>query len=102
MTQTVKNLTAMQETQVPPLGQEDPLEKGMASPVFLPRELHGERSLEGYSQWCYKKATFYGVMTEQPTPSYWFVSSLQSLSHVRLFATPWTAACLASLSITNS
>ena len=29
-------------------------------------------------------------------------SSVQSLSHVRLFATPWTAACRASLSITNS
>ena len=29
-------------------------------------------------------------------------SSLQSLSRVRLFATPWTAACQASLSITNS
>ena len=29
-------------------------------------------------------------------------SSAQSLSRVRLFATPWTAACQASLSITNS
>ena len=29
-------------------------------------------------------------------------SSVQSLGHVRLFATPWTAACQASLSITNS
>ena len=29
-------------------------------------------------------------------------SSIQSLSHVRLFATPWTAAHQASLSITNS
>ena len=29
-------------------------------------------------------------------------SSIQSLSHVRLFVTPWTAACQASLSITNS
>ena len=29
-------------------------------------------------------------------------SSVQLLSHVRLFATPWTAACRASLSITNS
>ena len=29
-------------------------------------------------------------------------SSVQSLSHVQLFATPWTAACQASLSITNS
>ena len=29
-------------------------------------------------------------------------SSVQSVSHVWLFATPWTAACQASLSITNS
>ena len=29
-------------------------------------------------------------------------SSVQSLSHVQLFATPWTAALQASLSITNS
>ena len=29
-------------------------------------------------------------------------SSVQSLSHVRLLVTPWTAACQASLSITNS
>ena len=28
-------------------------------------------------------------------------SSVQLLSHVQLFATPWTAACQASLSITN-
>ena len=27
---------------------------------------------------------------------------VQSLSHVRLFATPWTAACQTSLFITNS
>ena len=31
MAQTVKNLPEMQETQVPSLGQEDPLEKGMAT-----------------------------------------------------------------------
>ena len=30
------------------------------------------------------------------------ISSVQLLSHVRLFATTWTAACQASLSITNS
>ena len=29
-------------------------------------------------------------------------SSIQSLSHVRLFVAPWIAACQASLSITNS
>ena len=31
MAQMVKNLPAVQETQVWPLGQEDPLEKGMAT-----------------------------------------------------------------------
>ena len=30
------------------------------------------------------------------------LQSVQLLSHVRLFATPWSAACQASLSITNS
>jgi len=31
-----------------------------------------------------------------------YFCSVQSVNHVRLFATPWTAACLPSLSITNS
>ena len=34
--------------------------------------------------------------------SFVFFSSVQLLSCVRLFVTPWTAACQASLSITNS
>ena len=39
--QSVKNLPAMRETWVPFLGQEDPLEKEMAThPVFLPGEFH--------------------------------------------------------------
>ena len=48
----VKNLPAMQETQVRSLGQKNPLEKGMAThitSVFLPGESHGQRSLVGYS-----------------------------------------------------
>ena len=47
--QTVKNLLpAMQETWVCSLGQEDPLEKGMATPpVFFPGEFRGQRSLVG-------------------------------------------------------
>ena len=32
----------------------------------------------------------------------WWISSIQSLSRVQLFEIPWTAACQASLSITNS
>ena len=48
----------MQETQVQSLGQEDPLEKEMATPVFLPGEFHGQRSLEGYSEplWAHKES----------------------------------------------
>ena len=47
----------------------------------------------------------FGVSTSRirgcPCPSVQF-SSVQALSHVRLFATPWPAAHQASLSITNS
>ena len=44
----VKNLPAMQETQAPSLGQEDPLEKGMAIlSSILVGEVHGQRSLVG-------------------------------------------------------
>ena len=41
--QSVKNLPAMQETQVQFLGREDPLEEG--TPAFLAGESHGQRSL---------------------------------------------------------
>ena len=34
--------------------------------------------------------------------AYFEISSVQSLSHIRLFETPWTAPCQASLFITNS
>ena len=34
--QSVKNLPAVQETWVQTLGWEDPLEEGMATPLFLP------------------------------------------------------------------
>ena len=48
--QMIKNLPAMQETQVRVLGWEGPLEKGMeTTPVFLPGEFHGQRNLMGYS-----------------------------------------------------
>ena len=52
----VKNLPALLETWVQSLGQEDPLEKEMAThSIFLPGELHGQRSLVGYSQWGFKE-----------------------------------------------
>ena len=40
--------------------------------------------------------------TEPPGSPLLTISSLQSLSRVQLFVTSWTAACQASLSITNS
>ena len=42
MAQMVKNLPAVQETQVQSLGWEDPLEKGgQPTPVFVPGESQG-------------------------------------------------------------
>ena len=52
----------MQETQVQSLDQEDPLEESMATtPVFLPEESHGQRSLEGYSAQGRKEASSLGL-----------------------------------------
>ena len=50
--QMVKNLPSMQETWLQSLGQEDPVEKEMATTaVFLPGQSHGQRNLVGYSPW---------------------------------------------------
>ena len=57
MAQMVKNLPAVQETQVQSLGQEDTLEKGMAiHSNILAGEFHGQWSLAGYSPWGHKKS----------------------------------------------
>ena len=57
MAQMVKNLPAIQETQVPFLGQEDPLEKEMATtPVFMHEKSHGQRRLVGYSPMNHKES----------------------------------------------
>ena len=54
----VKNPPAvkeLQETWLPSLCREDPLEEGMAThSVFLPGESHGQRSLAGNSPWGHK------------------------------------------------
>ena len=52
----------MQETQVRSLGREGPLEEGMApTPVFLPGESRGQRSLAG----CSPQGCEESDMTEQ-------------------------------------
>ena len=68
MAQKVKNPPVMQETQVRSLGQEDPLEKRMAthSPVSLPGESHAQRIRVGYSPWGHKVSN----MTDQVTHTY--------------------------------
>ena len=52
----VKNPLAKQKTWVQSLGLEDPLKKWLPSPVFLPGEFHGQRSLAGYSPLCRKES----------------------------------------------
>ena len=57
MAQRVKSLLAVRETWVLSLGWEDPLEKAMQpTPVLLPGESHGQRSLIGYSPWGRKES----------------------------------------------
>ena len=56
MAQPEKNPPTMQETQVRSLGWEDLLEKEwLPTPVFLPGEFHGQRSLAGYNPWDLKE-----------------------------------------------
>ena len=68
--------------------------------------------LDFYDWSCHFPACLWLMMgTGAGLPYFWsplvcwssgMLSSVQSPSRVRLFATPWTAACQASLSITNS
>ena len=53
--QIVKNLPAMQETQVWSPGWGDPLEKGMAIHSII-LAWHGQRGLENYSLWGRKES----------------------------------------------
>ena len=47
----------MEETLVQSMGQEDDLEEGVATtPVFLPGESQGQRSLAGHSPWGRKES----------------------------------------------
>ena len=77
----VKNLPAMQEIWVQPLGWEDPLEKEwLPTPVFLPGEFHGQRNLAGYSPWGRKESD----TTEQLT---YFTLSVTKKKYVLILKT---------------
>ena len=109
----VKNLPAMWETWVQSLGQEDPLEESwQPNSSVLAWEIPWTEEPGKFV------ATVYGGaesdMTERLTLSLLtllqglvdissaLVVVAQSPSHVRLFATPWTAASQGSLSLTTS
>ena len=60
----VKKLPEMQETWIQSLGWEDPLvREWQLTPVFLPGELHGQRSLVGYSPWGCKESDILELLT---------------------------------------
>ena len=52
----VKNLPAKRETQIRPLGWEDPLEKGMATHSSILAWKNPQKTLEGYSPWGCKES----------------------------------------------
>ena len=62
----------MQETQemlVRSLSQQDPLEEGKPTPVFLPGESLGQRTLAGYSPWGCKDSDTTEATEHTCTPS---------------------------------
>ena len=66
------------------------------------KTLRSQSNLEKEKQsWRYHALWFQTILQSYSNQKS-MISSVQSLSHVRLFATPWIAAHQASLSITNS
>ena len=109
--QRLKRLPPMWETWVRSLGQEDPLEKEMVTHSSIlawripwtekPGKLQSTGSQGVRHNWeTSLSLSLYWVPHSVLGVGGWF-SSVQSLCSVWLFETPWTAACQASLSITN-
>ena len=67
--QMVKNLSAMQETQVHSVDRKDLRRKWPPTPVFLPGKSHGQKSLEGYSPWGHKRVG-HNLATKQQHSSF--------------------------------
>ena len=69
----VKNLSAMQDTRVQSLGQEDPLEKGMATPssILAWRTSWSEGILVRHSPWGHKELDVTEqLILQQQQPTY--------------------------------
>ena len=74
--QMVKHLPAVWETQVRPPGQEDPLEKEMATHSSTPRKFRGWRSLVGYSPWGRKESDKTDQLGEQSLWLFWLAGDI--------------------------
>ena len=75
------------------------------SVLFYSRNRHNIVKQLYYNKKRRKKAQWLIIQIFHKTDNYYnnhIISSVQLLSHVQFFVTPWTAACQASLSITNS
>ena len=99
--QMVKSLPAMRRTTFDPwVGKITWRRERPPTPVFWPGEFHGLYSPQG----CKESDTTEQLSLLLSFKSHYSLgdSSVQSLSGIWLFATPWTAEHQASLSITNS
>ena len=104
--QAVKNPPAVRESQVWTLGLKDPLEKGVASHgIMLAWRIPWTEEPAEYSSMRVAKSPIW-LSNQHSLFTFHFIrvviSSVQSLSHLQLFVTPWTAALQDSPSITNS
>ena len=96
----VKNLPAIQETQV------QSLREWQATPVFLPGEFQGQRSLVCYSPWCRKGSDMTDRLTHTHTHTHKDVSYSEYLQGTvclsaalySLALCPWILVTLASSS----
>ena len=116
--QMIKNLSAMRVTWVWYLDWEDSPGGGHGNPLQYSclENLHGQRSLEGYSPWCHKEldtAEWLSMISDFLKLKYSWITMSQpysnlfsyvkwksrSLSYVQLFVTPETVACQPPLSL---
>ena len=79
--QRLKRLPAMRETGVQSLSWEDPLgrRKWQPTPVFLPGESHGGKSLVGYSPWGHKESDTTELLPTKVCYYYWRSKSILKL-----------------------
>ena len=88
----------LQEMQVQSLCWEDPLRQEMATPVFLPGESYGQRSLAGYSprdhkesyvneharMWCNEHPSIWAVKSGRP--GFQSECDMDKLKHIHPFS----------------